>query len=88
MNSIWLRLVSARANDLALGTAKVSFRILPDGRVTNLRLTSNTGNTALASLALETVRKTRLGPLPSTLLPTLPHGYLPVDDISFKIYPR
>jgi TonB family protein len=88
MNSMWLRLVSAHANDLALGTAKVSFHILPDGRVTNLRLTSNTGNAALANLALETVRKTRLGPLPSTLLPTLPHGYLPVDDLSFKIYQR
>jgi TonB family protein len=88
INSMWLRLVSARANDLVLGTAKVSFHILPDGRVTNLRLTSNTGNAALANVALETVRKTRLRPLPSTLLPTLPHGYLPVDDISFEIYPR
>ena len=48
MNSMWLHLVSARANDLISGTATVSFRILPDGRVTNLRLTSNTGNAALA----------------------------------------
>jgi TonB family protein len=88
MNSMWLRLASAHANDLIPGTAKVSFHILPDGRVTNLRLASNTGNTALAKVALETVRKTRLGPLPSTLLPTLPHGYLPVDNISFKTYPR
>jgi TonB family protein len=88
MGNMWLRLVSAHANDLVLGTAKVSFHILPDGRVTNLRLTSNTGNAALAKVALETVRKTRLGPLPSCLLPTLRHGYLPVDDISFKIYPN
>ena len=39
---------------------EVSFHILPDGRVTNLRLTSNTGNAALAKVALETVRRTRL----------------------------
>jgi TonB family protein len=88
MNSMWLRVASAHANDLVPGTAKVSFHILPDGRVTNLRLTSNTGNAALAEVALESVRKTRLGPLPSSLLPKLPHGYLPVDDISFKTYPR
>jgi TonB family protein len=86
MNSVWLRLVSAHANDMVPGTAKVSFHILPDGRVTSLRLTSNTGNAALAKVALETVRKTRLGRLPSSLLPTLPHGYLPVDNISFQTY--
>jgi TonB family protein len=88
MNSMWLRLAAAHANDLVPGTAKVSFHVLPDGRVTDLRLTSNTGNAALAKVALETIRKTRLGPLPSSLLPTLPHGYLPVDDISFKTFPR
>src|SRR6478609_3888823 len=79
MHSTWSRVVSAHIDDLVPGTAKVSFHILPDGRVTNLRLTSNTGNAALAKVALETVRKTRLGPLPSSLVPTLPHGYLPVD---------
>jgi TonB family protein len=88
MYSTWTRAVSARINDLVPGTAKVSFHILPDGRVTNLRLTSNTGNAALAKVALETVRKTRLGPLPSSLVPTLPHGYLPVDDIIFTIYQK
>src|SRR5262249_25360673 len=73
----WSRVVSAHIDDLVPGTAKVSFHILPDGRVTNLGLTSNTGNAALMKVALETVRKTRLGPLPSSLVPTLPHGYLP-----------
>ena len=88
MYSTWSRVVSTRINDLVPGTAKLSFHILPDGRATNLRLTSNTGTAALAKVALETVRKTRLGPLPSSLVLTLPHGYLPVDNIIFTIYQK
>jgi TonB family protein len=88
MNSVWLRLASAHAGDLSPGTAKVAFHILPDGSGRNLQITSNTGNAALARVALQTVRTTRLLPLPSSLLPTLPNGYLPADDIAFTVYPR
>jgi TonB family protein len=74
MNSVWLRLASAHAGDLSPGTAKVAFHILPDGTVRNLQITSNTGNTALARVALQTVRTTRLLPLPSSLLPPFRTG--------------
>jgi TonB family protein len=88
MNGVWLRLASAHAGDLSPGTAKVAFHILPDGTVRNLQVTSNTGNAALARVALQTVRTSRLLPLPSSLLRTLPNGYLPADDIAFTVYPR
>jgi TonB family protein len=88
MNSVWLRLASAHAGDLSPGTAKVAFHILPNGTVRSLQVTSNTGNTALARVALQTVRTTRLLPLPSSLLRILPNGYLPADDIAFTVYPR
>jgi TonB family protein len=74
MNSVWLRLASSHAGDLSPGTAKVAFHILPDGTVRNLQITSNTGNTALARVALQTVRTTRLLPLPSSLLPPFRTG--------------
>ena len=88
MNKVWLRLASAHASDLSPGTVKVAFHILPDGTVRNLQITSNTGNSALGRVALRTVRKTRLLPLPSSLLPNLLNGYLPADDIAFTVYPR
>jgi TonB family protein len=88
MNRVWMRLISAHAQALSPGTAKVAFHVLPDGSVRNIRVTSNTGNAALAQVALETVRTTRLPPLPSGLLPTLPDGYLPAKNIAFKVYPQ
>jgi TonB family protein len=72
------------ASDLAPGTAKIAFHILPDGTVRNVQLTSNTDNRALAQVALQIVRTTRLLSLPSSLLPTLPHRYLLVDDIALQ----
>jgi TonB family protein len=88
MNTVWMRLVSAHAQDVSFGTAKVAFHVLPDGSVKNVRVTSNTGNAALAQVALETVRTTRLPPLPAALLPKLTHGYLPAENIAFKVYPQ
>jgi TonB family protein len=88
MNRVWMRLASAHARDLSPGTAKVKFHILPDGSVRNIRVTSNTGNAALAQVALETVSTTHLPPLPSALLPKLTHGYLPAENIIFKVYPQ
>jgi TonB family protein len=88
MNRVWLRLASAHASDLSPGTVKVAFHILPDGTVRNAQITSNSGNAALGRVALQTVRTTRLLPLPSSLLPNLLNGYLPADDIAFTVYPR
>ena len=78
-DAVWNRLLSPRAMDnLSTGTVKVAFYIARDGRVQNLRVVSNTGNQALAELAIRTIQETRMPPIPPTVVATLAKGQMSV----------
>ena len=86
MNVAWSRLASEHADQLAVGTIKIHFRVQPDGRVSNLKIVSNSGNEALSDVATRTVEHTRIPPIPPAALAELPDGFMP-GDCNFTVYP-
>jgi TonB family protein len=87
MNTVWSRLSSEHIDQLAVGTIKVQLRVQPDGRVSHLKIISNSGNEALANIAIRTVKETQIPPIPHAALAELPDGYMP-EDFNFTVYPE
>ena len=86
MRAVWRQLATRRADDLAVGTVKVRFEITSTGGIKNLKIVSSTANEALENVALQTIRATRIPPMPKRLMSTLVGGALPVD-YDFTIHP-
>ncbi len=85
VESRWYYYVKAKSDLISIGTTSVTFEILPDGSVGNLRVTGNTGNEASASVALRSIQETKLPPIPEELLATLPGGRFTMEE-SFTIF--
>ena len=87
MHAVWERIVSERADLLSLGTARVQFKVLPDGHVSDEKVVSNSGNQDLADVGILTVQQSVIPRIPRAALAELPQGYMPVD-ISFTMSRR
>lgn len=87
MQAVWERIASERADLLSLGTARVQFKVMPDGHVSEVKVVSNSGNQALADVGIFAVQHTDIPPIPRAALADLPSGYMP-GDFSFMTYPR
>ena len=83
--AVWNRLGARQERQVSLGTAKVRFDVARDGSVHNLRVASNTGNRALAELAIRTIRETRFPPIPRKVVGQLEGGRMPAE-YDFTIY--
>ena len=68
-----------------VGSTRISFRIMPDGRIKNLKILSNTSNEASANICIQSVRDAKIPPIPKNVLKDLAHDWLDVD-IPFTIY--
>jgi TonB family protein len=85
MNAVWERLSAQNTSRLSIEKVKVRFDVAPDGSVYNLKIISNTGNSALAEVARRTVRETRLPPIPPAALAALPMGHMSAE-CDFIVY--
>jgi outer membrane biosynthesis protein TonB len=78
-------LYGAKIDLISIGTTAVTFEILADGSVRNLRMTENTANEASASIALRSIQETKFPPIPEDLLATLPEGRFTMEE-TFTIF--
>ena len=85
IGSRWYYYIGERMDLASIGTTAVSFDILPDGTIKNLRVTQNTTTEATASIALRSIQETKFPPIPDDLLPTLPEGHFTMEE-SFTIF--
>ena len=85
MNVVWRVLAAAKADRLTVGTISLTFRIEPEGRVSNPMVASNSCNEALAEVARRTIEHTRIPAIPRAALAQLPDGYMSAD-CSFTVY--
>ncbi len=85
VGSRWYFYVKAKSDLVSIGTTSVTFEIMPDGSVDNLRVTENTANEASASVALRSIQETKLPPIPEDILATLPDGRFTMEE-SFTIF--
>lgn len=85
IGSRWYHYTTAKADLISIGTTSVTFEILADGSLQNLRMTENTANEASASIALRSIQETKFPPIPEDLLATLPEGRFTMEE-SFTIF--
>ncbi|MEO8439484.1 MAG: hypothetical protein ABI540_04605 [Spartobacteria bacterium] len=85
IGSRWYYYTKAKIDLISIGTTSVTFEILGDGTVRNLRMTENTANEAAASIALRSIQETKFPPIPEDLLATLPEGRFTMEE-SFTIF--
>ncbi|CAN5556800.1 hypothetical protein BH20VER3_BH20VER3_04820 [soil metagenome] len=85
IGSRWYYYTAAKVDLISIGTTSVTFEILADGSVRNLRMTENTANEASASIALRSIQETKFPPIPADLLATLPEGRFTMEE-SFTIF--
>jgi hypothetical protein len=77
MQTTWLAVAREHIDSLKVGQAHVTGKILPDGRVSEFKVLSNSGGETLAIVARLTVERTFIPPIPAAALAELPHGYMP-----------
>ena len=83
---VWNRLAPRAERRVSVGTVKIRFDVAPDGRIHDVRIASNTGNRALAELAIRTIRETRIPPIPRRVAINLADGRMPAES-DFTVYP-
>jgi len=81
----WYKYTAAKRDLISIGTIKLTFWIDRSGRVTNLKMVSNTANEAFASVCLQSVQELNLPPIPEEIASTLPPEGLP-GDLTFVMY--
>ncbi len=85
IGSRWYHYTAEKADLISIGTTSVTFEILADGTVHDLRITENTANEASASIALRSIQETKFPPIPEDLLAALPEGRFTMEE-SFTIF--
>ena len=85
IGSRWYYYTAAKADLISIGTTSVTFEILADGSVKDLRITENTTTEATASIALRSIQETKFPPIPDDLLATIPEGHFTMEE-SFTIF--
>ena len=84
IGSAWYREVKASPKKIALGTVRIVLTASPDGKVTKVRILSNTSSLFFARLCFKVVEQTKIPPIPADLLT---NGEFR-QEISFTIYPQ
>ncbi|MBA3543903.1 MAG: hypothetical protein H0T83_05625 [Chthoniobacterales bacterium] len=80
IGSRWYHYVKEKADLISIGTTSVTFEVLADGSIRNLRMTENTANEAFASIALRSIQETKFPPIPDDLLATLPESQFRMEE--------
>ena len=83
----WYAYTKARADMLTVGKVELKFRILADGRITGLKILSNTSNEAFANVCLQSVLEAKFPPIPEAVRRQLGHDFLDWDPMDFVMYP-
>ena len=75
IQATWTALATERNDALKAGSIRVACKILPDGRMSDFQVLSNSGGETLATIARLTVERTVIPPIPPAARSDLPHGY-------------
>ena len=85
---LWYASIQKEKESLVTGTVTMNFRIEPNGRVTNLKVTSNTSSESFAKICLAAVMEAQFPAIPDAVKRELHHEFLDWDDIKFTLYPN
>jgi len=83
IGSAWYRGTEENKDKIAAGTIRIALTVSADGKITQLRVLSNTSNALFKQISLAAIREAQISSFPPELLT---HGEYH-DEISFTIYP-
>ena len=79
----WFRDVKAHRDTIPVGRVWIALTLSADGKITKLRVVSNTSNELLAKISLKAIKEAKIPRLPAELLT---NGKFE-DKISFEMRP-
>jgi TonB family protein len=85
IGSRWYYYMKSKIDLVSVGTAVISAEVDESGRVTNLRVVSNSANESFANICLQSFQEAKIAPIPPELIPTLPDGRLQLE-FTFTTY--
>ncbi|MDP9291302.1 MAG: energy transducer TonB [Verrucomicrobiota bacterium] len=85
IGSRWYYYVDQRRGLVDQGAVQLRFFVKPDGKVDNVEVTSNTSNSAFASLCVDSVLQAELQPIPPDISENLDNGRLEIT-YTFTLY--
>jgi hypothetical protein len=83
----WYREVQKHEALVAVGKTRILFQVLPDGRIRNLKVISNSSNEAFAHICITAIGDGKYPPIPATVLKDQPHKWCDMD-VSFEMFSR
>src|SRR5207237_337126 len=88
IGSRWYTYTPAKMDLISLGTAQVVFTVDRSGKVTNLKVITNSSNDAFANMCLQSILEIdRQFPIPEDVAATLPPEGLE-QQITFTMFPN
>lgn len=80
----WYRSMQQNSKNIPLGTAHVTFIVLPNRTIVSLRVLSNTSNQVFAKICLSAIQQVKVPPIPTDVRK---QGKIE-EDIWFKMFPN
>ena len=87
IGSRWYAYTQNQSDLIAIGSLRMTFRILANGRVTGLKVLSNTSNEAFANVCRRAVLESKIPPIPDVVRRELGHDFLDWEEVNFTLYP-
>jgi hypothetical protein len=84
----WYACTEAQRDRVALGKVTVTFRILSDGQVANLKIIGNTSNEVLLDCAISAILDARFPPIPDGVCQQIHQDFIDWDNMNFIMYPN
>lgn len=84
IGSRWYYYVNNQIGLLSAGTVEIRFIVNPDGKVQNVRVTSNSSNESFASISINAIMEAEIPQIPEDVVKLLENGRIEVD-YSFTI---
>lgn len=88
IGSRWYAYIRAKADLFTVGTLRMNFRILANGRVTGLKVLSNTSNEAFASVCRQAVLESKFPPIPEAVRRQIHQDFIDWDGVNFIMHPN
>jgi len=85
IGSRWYFYVQQRRDLISLGSAKMSYRITPQGKITDVKVVENTSNEVFAMICERSIREAEIGPPPEEATPAMIGGRLE-GELTFTYY--
>jgi hypothetical protein len=87
IGSRWYASVRSKTDMITVGKLTMKFRILANGRVTGLKVLSNTSNEVFAQVCLAAVLESKFPPIPEAVRRQAHEDFIDWDGVNFIMYP-